>query len=557
MFVRVKTSPNSPKKAVQIVESYREGAKVKQKIVRHVGTALDDQELAALKDLGEHIKAKLEQEGEQYYLFDSDTLAKMAIEARNNPKSDEDLHVDLKKLKEEQRITTGIHDVYGQVYQAIGFDKVIPNPKRKVAAVKNLFDVVMGRIANPVSKLATTEMLSQQYGVNLSVSAIYRMMDHLNDQAIENIQKKAWQTAQSLFKDPIEVLFYDCTTLYFESFLEDELKENGYSKDMKFNQPQVLLALLVTPAGLPVGYEVFSGSTFEGHTLEKAIEKIESFYQINKLIFVADSAMLSHDNLKLLQSRGKDYIVGARIKNMSSQIVDEILDKQTYQDLSASGIDETLLLKQIQLDESRKLVVTYSSKRAKKDAYDREKAINKLLEKLKKSKNPKSLLSNFGYKKYVQVTGEVTVGINEEKIAADAQWDGLFGVITNLKEMPAEEVLTQYHGLWQIEQCFRLSKHDLKIRPVFHWTPRKVKAHIAICFMALTCLRYLNYRLKTQSINLSELAVRNALLQVQISILKHQQTGKYYGIPSRKTIEAEKIYKSLGIRLSDTPFLIK
>lgn len=557
MFVRVKTSPNSPKKSVQIVESIRDGAKVKQKIIRHVGTALDDQELSALKDLAEHIKAKMEQEGQQYYLFDSDTLAKMAIEARNNPQSGEDLRVDLKKLKEEQRITSGIHDVYGQVFQTIGFDRVISNPKRKVAAVKNLFEVVMGRIANPASKLATTEMLAQQYGVNISVSAIYRMMEHIDDQAIENIQKKAWQTAQSLFKDPIEVLFYDCTTLYFESFIEDELKENGYSKDMKFNQPQVLLALLVTPAGLPIGYEVFSGSTFEGDTLAKAIEKIESFYQIDKLVFVADSAMLSDDNLKLLESKGKDYIVGARIKNMNQKITAQILDKQSYQDISASDSSETILLKQIQLDQPRRLIVTYSSKRAKKDAFDREKAVNKLVEKLKKSKNPKSLLSNYGYKKYVQVSGEVNVAVNEEKITGDAKWDGLFGIITNLKQTPAQEVLAHYHGLWQIEQCFRVSKHDLKIRPVFHWTPRKVKAHIAICFMALTCVRYLNYRLKTQGINLSEQAIRNALLQVQISILKHQQTGKYYGIPSRKTTEAEKIYKSLGVKLSDTPFLIK
>ena len=556
MFVRIKTSPNSPKKAVQIVESFREGSKVKQKILRHVGTALDDQELNALKDLAEHIKAKLEQEGEQYYLFDSDTLAKMAIEARNSSKPDEELHVDLKKLKEEQRITSGIHDIYGQVYQSIGFDKVIANPKRKKAAVKNLFDVVMGRIANPVSKLATKEMLSDQYGVNISVSAIYRMMDHINDQVIENIQRRAYQTAQSLFKDPIEVLFYDCTTLYFESFIEDELKENGYSKDMKFNQPQVLLALLVTPAGLPVGYEVFSGSTFEGDTLEKAIEKIENFYQIDKLIFVADSAMLSDDNLKLLESKGKDYIVGARIKNMSHSITEQILDKQTYQDISTAG-DETYLLKQIQLNEPRKLIVTYSSKRAKKDAFDREKAVNKLLEKLKKSKNPKSLLNNYGYKKYVQVKGEVNIAINEEKVAKDAQWDGLFGIVTNLKKTSAEEVLAHYHGLWQIEQCFRVSKHDLKVRPIFHWTPKKVRAHIAICFMALTCVRYLSYRLKTQSINLSEQAIRNALTQVQISILKHQQSGKYFGIPSRKTIEAEKIYKALGIKLSDTPFLIK
>ncbi|MBN1340450.1 MAG: IS1634 family transposase [Bacteroidales bacterium] len=167
--------------------------------------------------------------------------------------------------------------------------------------------------------MATVVDLSENFGIELSLSSVNRMMDQIDEKTIFNIQQQAYLTACGIFKQKINVLFYDCTTLYFESFTEDELKENGYSKDMKFNQPQVLLALLVTEHGLPIGYDVFPGSQYEGHTLEKAVKKIEKDYQINDIVFVADSAMLSEENMKLLESMGKRYIVGARLKTMSKK----------------------------------------------------------------------------------------------------------------------------------------------------------------------------------------------------------------------------------------------
>lgn len=550
MFVRIKSSPNSPKKSVQIVESYREGTKVRQKIVRHVGTALNEKELKAMRDLAEHIKAEMEQE-QKGTLFDASTLAEMAIAAREKS-DDKPLEVDLKKLRETSRIVTGIHEVYGKVYDLFGFDKVISSPKRNKATVKNLRQAVMGRIANPLSKRATATMLAEQYGVEISSSALYRMMDRIDEKVIEKIQKHAYKMASTLFKEPIRVMFYDCTTLYFESFIEDELKENGYSKDMKFNQPQVLLSLLVTPSGLPVGYEVFPGASFEGHTLCNAIDKLKKLYGLQDLVLVADSGMLSQENLELLEKHGKAYIVGARIKNQSKEVTTKILDKKGYASLS-----EDLSSKEISLQD-RRLIVSYSQKRALKDSKDRQRAIDKLMEKMGKSKNPKDLVSNFGYKKYIKLEGKVKYSVNQEKIDRDRQWDGLLGIITNQKkkDLSVQEALEHYHGLWQVEQCFRVSKSDLRIRPVYHWTPQRVKAHIAICFMALACVRYLYYITKVHQLEFSELSIRQTLTQVQISILSHTQQDSKYGIPSKKTTQAEKLYQIMGLKLSDVPFQI-
>lgn len=555
MFVRIKTSPNSPKKSVQIVENYRDGDRVRQKIVRHVGTALNDDELKRMSELAEYIKAKLEHEI-QPVLFPVEEIAEQSIRARNR-QSEESLPVDLKKLREQQRIVVGIHEVYGQVYREIGFDKVFPNPGRKPAAVRNLYHVVMSRIANPLSKRATVMDLSEHFGIDLSLPSVYRMMDQMDDKVIDNIQQQAYQSACGMLKEEINVLFYDCTTVYFESFKEDDLKENGYSKDMKFNQPQVLLALLVTQQGLPIGYEVFPGSQYEGHTLEQAVRKIEEDYHIRDIFFVADSAMLNNDNLTLLEGLGKKYIVGARMRSMSQENQDKILDKSDFTIISKPDDDHEYAIKEMSIQDGRRLIISYNENNAKKDAYDREKSIERLLAKLKNKRNkPEDLISNFGYKKFLKINGKSTIEIDQEKLERERLWDGIHGVITNDMDLTPQQIIEQYQGLWQVEQCFRISKHDLKIRPVFHWTPPRIRAHIAICFMALTCARYLYYRIKTQYTALSEERIRQQLISVQISILKDQQDQKLYGIPSRINQDAKKIYHLMGLKLSDVPFSI-
>jgi len=552
MFVRVKRSPNSPKKAVQIVKSVRNGNKVSQKIVRHVGTALNDDELDKLKELAEYIKAKLEAETNPS-LFTPEVIAEMVIEARKTKQNkDEELNVNLKNLREESRIVVGVHEVYGSIYRDLGFDKVINNPKRNVGANKNLFNMVMARIANPASKRSSVIGLEKDFGIKLSLEGVYKMMDKIDASVIEKIELRSYENAQKILQEEIKVAFYDCTTLYFESFTEDELKQNGFSKDMKFNQPQVLLGLISTSQGLPIGYDVFVGSQYEGATLEDAIKKLKEKYKVKKVIVVADSGLLNKKNQAYLESKELEYILGARIKNMPKKIEEKILDKSKYQ----NG-DEGERLLEISLGEDKRLILSYSRKRAEKDKYDRQKAVKKLKEKISKSKNPASLISNYGYKKYLKIEGETRVELDKAKLAKSAAWDGLHGIITNKKDLSAKEVIDYYRQLWQIEENFRISKHDLKIRPIYHREPRRVKAHIAISYMALVCVRHLEYRVKTQYKKLSPEVIKNELLHAQCSILKDLTTNKRYCIPSKTTKELKKIYQTVGKKIDSIPFEIK
>ena len=281
MFVRVKTSPNSPRCSVQIVESMRIERKVRQKIVKHIGIAKDEEELVELKILAESIKRKLELEN-VLPLFSPEELEKELEKAKNRAKegkySDDDYIVNIKNLIEEDRVITGIHDIYGKLFDELNLSSIFAYPSRNKTSIENFKNIVMAIIAKPDSKRASVKMLEENFGISLNLGSVYNMMDKLNDKAIEKLNSLAYNKSRDLLGGKIDVIYFDATTLYFESFTEDEFKRNGYSKDRKFNQPQVVLALMVTKEGLPIGYEAFSGDTFDGHTLIPSLKILRDKY---------------------------------------------------------------------------------------------------------------------------------------------------------------------------------------------------------------------------------------------------------------------------------------
>jgi transposase len=550
MYVRVKSSPNSAGRSVQIVQSVRKGEKVSQKIVRHVGMAYDDDELEKLKLLAQSIKLKLEAGGQQF-LFKPEEIVKLADTGKDYP--DKDYIVNVKNLKEEQRLARGIHEAYGKLFDDLGYGKVIIRPSRNRSKVDIFKNIVLARIANPVSKMATVDMLEEDFGVTLDLDRVYRMMDALDIPAIERLKKITYENTLSLLGTKIDVIFYDATTIYFESFEEDGLKKNGFSKDAKHNQPQVLLALAVTSDGLPVDYEVFAGDTYEGHTLVPALTRIKDKYEIDKVIFISDSAMLSKDNIDKLESlkdQNISYIVGARLKNMTKSLKEKILDSKNYlkvkKDYYIADVADT----------DKRIIVSYSAKRAAKDAHERERAVAKLMAKLDRSASPKSHLSNHGYRKYLKVEGASRVTLDQDKILDDSKWDGLHGVVTN-SSLDSAEVLSRYNELWNVEAAFRVTKHDLAVRPVYHWKPRRVRAHIAICFAAYGLVKHLEYRVRLQYKKLSIEKIRYALMKVQTSILFDKEKRIRYGLPSFMKKDARKIYDILNIKRSTTPYIIE
>lgn len=558
MFIRCKKKQNknhSFNQSVQLVESFRDGKTVRQKIIKHIGVAYNEQELADLKALALSIKEKLET-GVQPSLFSPEQLpAKEGNKTPDAPAfSDEDYQVDIRELVEQGRVIKGIHDIYGALFDELDVAKTFKNPSNQKAKVNMFKQIVMARIANPDSKRASVHALEEQFGVSLNLDKVYRMMDSIDDQAIARLNEIAYSQTRQLFNNKIDVIFFDATTLYFESFVEDEFKKNGYSKDLKFNQPQVVLALMVTKEGLPIGYQAFSGDTFDGHTLLPALQQLREKYDLDKVVYVADSGMFNQQNLLQLEEQNFDYIVGARIKNLPNKLTEQVLDMRHYRQLNT-----TIKVARFE-HKGRILVVTHSQKRARKDQADRDKGIAKLREKLILKKSPKDYLSNQGYKKYLQITGECNgeLTLNEEKIAQASAWDGLKALIISKEcQLSDAEILEQYNNLWQVEQSFRITKHDLKIRPIYHWKPARVKAHLAISFAAYMLTRHLEYRVKLQYKKLSPAVIRSLLISVQTSILSCDKKRIRYAIPSPIKLDAKKIYRLMGVETQTTPYILE
>lgn len=563
MFIRIKKSKNSPKCSVQIVEAKRVDGKVKQKIIKHIGTALEGKELEELKSLATSIKKRVEESGQLPIVFDKKEL--------NNPNNQEikghialnrdDFDVNLLDINEQRRTIKGIHQIYGKLYDELGFNKIISNPTRNKRSIEALKEIVLARVANPDSKRATVGNLEESFAVNLDLNLVYRMMDKIGNREILKLNQLVYTQTKSLFREKIDVIYFDATTLYFESFNQDEFKKNGYSKDGKFNQAQVVLALMVTKNGLPVGYKAFSGDTFDGHTLIPVLQEIREHYDLDKVVYVADAGMFNKDNLaefEKLDEHKMTYIVGARIKNLPKKLQNDIKNMDNY-----TQLDDNTKIATFEY-QGKKLLVSHSLKRAKKDKYEREKGIEKLRVKLEKEKSVKSHISNQGYKKYLQLESsntsenscDLSIVLNEEKIAEDALWDGLKGIVTNDYELTDDELLHQYSNLWQVEESFRITKHDLKVRPIYHYKEERIKAHLAISFMAYTLVRHLEHKVRLQYKKLSPNAIKTALLGVQESIIYDIKNSKKFALPSCTGIDAEKIYRLMEVKLNKIPYLV-
>lgn len=552
MFVRVKSTPNSPRKSVQVVESVRKGDKVSQKVLRHVGIAMDEQEEAKLRALAqEEVIPKLmkaqQESSPQLQLFPSASEEEIfrALQkgvGRPVKKRIEDIlptgQVTLDDIVEKSRVVEGVHEVAGKVYDDL-YGNFLKNKREK----KILKDLVLARLVHPASKNKTQRILLNQFNIGHDLDAIYRLMDQVFEH-IDTLKQITFMSTKNLFPEGVDLLLFDVTTLYFESTTTDELREYGYSKDHRFNTTQIVLALATNSAGLPVGYELFEGNKAEVKILVGAIESWRTLFEIDGVCFVGDRALMSKDNVELLEKHGYQYIIAAKLRMLPKALKTEILSEKNYYPMvmgnTFSWVGEFS-------HQGRRLVVSYKKKRALKDAKDRQRILDKILKRLSGGNETKKLISNQGVKKYTKM-GASKTELDEDKIAQAALWDGLHGIMTNIdvSEQKAESLLSRYGQLWRIEESFRINKHTLKMRPIFHFKPTRVQAHIAICFMSFATLRHLQYRVQLRQ-KVSVEVILEELLHVQSSIHEHKVTKDLYRLPGQFTHTARKIYKAMDI----------
>lgn len=469
MFIRKKTN-RSGSTSVHIVSKING----KYKLVKAIGSSFTEEGISMLLHQAKYELNKLQAQP-SFFISDEDSIVQGFLETISNGNVQ----------------VIGPELVFGKIYDHIGFN----------AIKEDLFrHLVIARLAFPLSKLKTIDYLFRFQGVQTNISTVYRFLDKLHDQYKEQAEQIAFDHTLKLLDGKISIVFYDMTTLYFESSDEDDLRKAGFSKDGKHSNPQIFLGLLVSVGGYVIGYDMYEGNIFEGHTLIPFLEKMSARFNLGKPIVVADAGLLSNANIEALEKKQYEFIIGARLKTESAMI-----KKQIQQTKLTDG--QLLSINK----RNHRLIISYSDARAGKDAQNRKRGLQRLEKLLSKGKLTKSHINNKGYNKYLKMKGEIMIAIDYSKYHDDAQWDGLKGYITNSKVSP-KNIIENYSQLWQIEKAFRMSKTDLRIRPIYHRIVDRIEAHLCISFTAYVVYKELERILKKEK---STLSLREAAEQTQ------------------------------------------
>ena len=532
MFLKLTKSKNFT--YLQLVQSYRDNGKVRHKVISNLGRLdiLENEKKNVVKIIKKLLKL---------------------IQA-------EELVISEDNIKEVENLNWG-YVIYEKLWKKFGLDeemeRLTTNKKIKFNFKLSVFLMVLDRLLYQHSKKGASENQERfwNFDEEINLSHLYRSLDILSENK-EEIEKSLYFNGRDLFHQELDIVYYDVTTFSFESVRRDSLRDFGYSKDGKHKEVQVVLGLLIDKEGRPVGYELYSGNTFEGKTLIDSLNKLKERFSIKRVIIVADRGLNNRLNLHSIKEAGYDYIVSMRLKALPVKLQEEILKEEGYEETQGGEVKikelshETVIKVVNENGESEerryedRLICSWSQSRAKKDRADRE----RLLQKAEKIINTStSLTRKVGAKKYIKTDGkEKIMGIDEERILEDSKYDGYYVIQTSDFNLSRMEVYDSYHGLWKIEESFRVLKSTMRTRPIFHWTEKRIRGHFVVCFLAFLLERELEVILKSKGIPASPERIKEAIKSLELS--KLQIDDDYYYLKRKADPLANKILNALRIK---------
>ena len=603
MFIRDKKNKKSGKNYLQIVENKWVDGKTKQEVILSLGC------LQTLRETGQLRR-----------------LAKSLIKY-----CEEGDFIESKDIEEKERVYWGVPKIVDKLWLKFDLGDILQRCFAKRSVKFDFCQAVKLMLADrfhcPCSKLKSYEgQYKYAFYETVDQQHLYRSLDYLAEFK-DKIEKMLFEKNTDLFNMSVDVVFYDVTTLYFESEKADDLRNFGFSKDHRVSEVQVVLGLLVDQEGRPIGFDLFPGNMYEGHTLKDAISKLKVRFAIEKLIIVADRGMLSKENIEFIKGSGYEYIISARLRKLSKPLQEEVLKLETYDEIpkqseyldlpyyeeivesrqarqeeeskppkyrifipenvfgkvlralheqqspksvyrQISKITKTIpdtrfvqtlrdfkklpftaencrqLEKQIENYLQQRLIVTWYNKRARRDKAKRD----ALIEKAQQLVNaPAEKISQRGARRYVKPVGSEYYELHTDKIREDAKWDGFYGIYTNNLDLRWQTIQQHYHTLWKIEESFRVFKSHLETRPMFHWTPNRIRGHLVVCFIAFLFERTIEIELKQREIDFSPPKIREAINSMQASVVEIENQ-KFYLMANIKNTLAKQILKCFNIK---------
>ena len=543
----IKTTRVRDSEYIKLVESYRQDGKTEHRVLYNFGRAdlirQDESFLRIVKRLCE--------------------VAQIPLADTNNGKDSF-----LEDCSEATIYNYG-YLAYLQLWRELGIEYCLEDAeagtKTTYSLQKTVFLMAIQHLLEPMNKLSTYNHQNKYLCMpETPLHHMYRALDLLSKKK-EEIETGLFEYNYVRINKTVDVVFYDLTTIHFESKIADDLRDFGYSKAGKYNEVQVVLGMLIDANGMPVGYELYKGNTFEGKTMVKTLEAIKKRFRINRIIIVADRGLNIKGNSNHVKEAGYGYIMASKIKGASSALQKKVLEDKGF--VSINDKEGNIMLrykvmehKNIFKDENKvkhilaeNMVVTYSAKRAKKDKADRE----RLVEKAKKLlENPEQITSTNkrGGRKYINnqegpAKDKTAFELDIDKIERDARFDGYYAIQTSEKAMDATEIMDAYHTLWKIEESFRIMKSTLEIRPVYHSAKTRIEGHFVVCFLAFLMERKMELLIqneKDENCPVSPQKIQEALNTMQLAAVTTASQGEVF-IKAKAQPLATHIFKHLKL----------
>ena len=386
-------------------------------------------------------------------------------------------------------------DTLGDVYKKLGFEGV------NDLVFKQL---VLARIIEPVSKLDTIRVLE---GLGLeapSNTSIHRCLRRVVENGYRDTISNACFRQTTL--STLALVLYDVTTLYFEVQKEDEYRKSGLSKERRL-EPQITIGLLVDSSGFPLEIQSFEGNRAEVKTILPVLAGFRERHKLGNITVTADAAMLSAGNISELEQLGYHYIIGSRLAKTPYEI-EEYLAEEGAQIKDGQIFESSMIVTIDGKRRKRRVIYQYRQKRAALDLSNIEKALAKAQKIVEKKADIKR-------NRFLKINGAKRE-INEVLVNEARRKAGIKGYVTDLN-IPAQQVVDAYHNLFQVEKSFRMSKSDLKARPIFHHKRNSIEAHLTIVFTALAVARYIE---RATSVSISKFVkilkpIRNGIISIK------------------------------------------
>jgi transposase len=505
------------RKYLHVVESVRINGKPRQRLLANLGRC----------DQGAH--NRLEKMAE-VLVSASEKLSLLNIE---------------KDLFNEGSPSWGPNLIFKRLWEELGLEEVFKDNfsdnNCEFNITESLYNLVLNRLTAPSSKRHMESWQEDVHGLeNFDLHQYYRAMDYMISNK-DKVEEDVFFRMRDLLNQKVDFVLFDTTSLvyYGDGRETEELLKHGFSKARRGDLKQVVVGVLMSKCGIPLGHEVYSGNTTDGKCFKSIIDKVALRFKIENIILVGDRGMINQKNIQHLKDNKYKYILGYRMRTLKKEKSAQILEKADLRSMRKIKLQ----FKNIEY-EGQRLIVYYNEERAQLDKQAREELLSKIKETIKSGKI-NSIVSNPSYKKYLRIKGEAPK-IDLEKVERDALYDGVFVLTTNTELKPLA-VVESYRDLWHIELGFKQLKSEIEMGPMYHYTDRRIRAHIMICFLALILRSHLYKKLQEEEKEISYKKMMSHLKALRVTQLKIK--NKEVILRSELKPLANTAFRAIGMRV--------